>query len=534
MLKVLRTSIVFRSAAIVLCIATLIGVVFAGIAYYWSYSSDQSHTRSRMQGLVSTVENTASTACYMADLPLAREVARGLLRNDDLVRVRIFSDKQVLADMRKNKGEIIDSKNLPASASKNVLVRDIVAPFSHKQRVCQILLEPDTNFISAEAKSRARLLIYLLLAQAIVMACAVMYVVLHNITRPIKTISDHLHKLSPTTGARLELPDGNEQDEIGQLVQDVNTLISSLVKTLEGERKMRIKHSVGEKKFKAIFDNSETGIILIKATGELLSHNKAFLRLIGADDLALGHVNTAFSIALEGQQVRLYLMLDDANRLGTVQSEDFYIDISNGQKRWLNIVINAIDDGVLQGVINDITERKHGEEEANQLAITDHLTSAHNRLGFDREMSRIAKEIGRGKKHEFFLLLIDLDYFKAVNDAYGHEAGDKVLVHVTNILVNTLRKSDFIARIGGDEFIVLLKDLNTAAKAEEITQKILDQLSLPITISINTTVKIGASIGMTYSDGQNFDKDLLLRQADEAMYDVKNQGKMGYRLYQAA
>jgi diguanylate cyclase (GGDEF)-like protein/PAS domain S-box-containing protein len=534
MLKVLSTSIVFRSAAIVLSIATLVGALFTGIAYYWSNSTDQIHARQRMQWLVGTVENTTSSACYLRDIPLAEEIARGLLSNDDLLRVRIFSEKMVITDMSKEKGSIVDSKARPLPNSKTSLIRDVNATFDNRQRVCQIMLEPNTHFISAEAKSRARLLIYLLIAQAIVMAAAVMYVVLRNITRPIKTISDHLHKLSPTTGARLELPQGNENDEIGQLVQDVNTLISSLIKTLEGERKMRIKHSVGEKKFKAIFDNSETGIILIKSTGELLSHNKAFLRLIGANDLALSHVNTAFSIALEGQQVRLYLMLDDANRLCTVQSEDFCIAINNDQKRWLNIVISAIDDGVLQGVINDITERKHGEDEANQLAVTDHLTNAHNRLGFDREMSRIAKEIGRGKKHEFFLLLIDLDYFKAVNDAYGHEAGDKVLVHVTNILVNTLRKSDFIARIGGDEFIVLLKDLNTAAKAEEITQKILDQLSLPITIGINTTVKIGASIGMTYSDGQNFDKDLLLRQADEAMYDVKNQGKMGYRLYQAA
>lgn len=534
MLRILRTSIVFRSTFTVLSIALLVGSMFAVFAYYWTFSSEQNQTKARLRDLISTVENTASISCYLTDKHLASEVANGLLKNEDLHRARIFAGEVVLVDISKIGNTIVDSTTEPLPEGSLNVTRDIFSPFNPEEQVCKILLEPDTDYITTTAKLKARLLGYLLAMQAAAMAAAVVYVVLKNITRPIKNISDSLHNISATSGARLAIPRGNKDDEIGQLVIDTNTLISKIVSILDDERNLRLEHAIGEKKFKAIFENSETGIFLMKSSGEILSHNQAFCRLLGIPETyELEQVNSALGDALEGQQLRLNLMIEAAKTDARVQTEDFCIEVGDDQqKKWISIVLSAVEDEVLQGLVNDITDRKLSEEEAKQLAVTDHLTGAYNRLGFEREMARIAKDIAKGKRSTLFLLLIDLDHFKEVNDAYGHEAGDKVLRHFNQVLIQSVRKSDFIARLGGDEFVVLLKDLHQQSKAEEIAQKIIEQLQTPIEVDINTHAKVGASIGITFSGGQAFDKDSLLRQADEAMYDVKNQGKNAYRLYQ--
>ncbi len=180
--------------------------------------------------------------------------------------------------------------------------------------------------------------------------------------------------------------------------------------------------------------------------------------------------------------------------------------------------------------MNDITERKLREESANQLAITDHLTGAYNRLGFEREMSRRSKAHANGIGSPFFIMLIDLDKFKQVNDQLGHQAGDEVLIQFSKILHKTLRKSDFIARLGGDEFIVLLHDLQQQTIAEEIAKKIITQVSTPFLLSNNSSASIGTSIGISFIHATNFITAEVLAQADIAMYEVKKSGRNDYRV----
>ncbi|MFZ6846347.1 diguanylate cyclase [Undibacterium sp. RuTC16W] len=537
MSQLFRTSIVYRSAFIVLGISLLVGSFFAVFTYYWTSHVEQERANSRMVDLLSTVESTTSIACYLADMNLASEVSRGLLKNADVASIKIFSGSSVLAHMSKNTGpketKVVNNIVIPDKAIPTV--RDVFSPFNDKEKVCQIELEPNLLFIRQQVDDKARFIGYLLMLQALLMACAVVYIVLTIIIRPIKTISDQLHRLTPESGIKLALPAGNEKDEIGQLVGDVNEIVGKLVHILDDERQLRIKHEIGEKKFQTIFNNAETGIFLLKTSGEVISYNHAFLRLLAVDEnIPEDKINTALTKALEGQELRLHLMIDKATNQDDVLSEDFSIEVGQPpQRKWLHVVMSPVEEGVLQGLLNDITDRKSGEEEANQLAVTDHLTGTFNRLGFDKEITRLKQEMQRGNVTGFFLLLIDLDKFKEVNDHYGHDIGDQVLCHFTQIVTKTLRKSDFIARLGGDEFIILLKDLQQIDKAKEIAQKIIDQTSAALTLDKDIVIRIGASIGITYVAQANFDKNEIIREADDAMYAVKKSGKNNYSVYQS-
>ena len=128
------------------------------------------------------------------------------------------------------------------------------------------------------------------------------------------------------------------------------------------------------------------------------------------------------------------------------------------------------------------------------------------------------------------LLLVDIDGFKAVNDSQGHLAGDKVLCTLANRLIDSVRATDTVARMGGDEFIVLLPDLRIAFEAEMIAAKIVAAISLPIEIAqaqTAVTVSIGVSV---YPDGGT-DMESMLQAADLALYLAKERGKNGFQVF---
>ncbi|MDE2428300.1 MAG: hypothetical protein KGM99_06195, partial [Burkholderiales bacterium] len=203
MIERLRTSIAFRSALIVLGIAVLVASVSSIVGYIYFARSEQESAIHRMRNLLSTVENTASIACYLADQNLASEVAHGLLKNGDIKRVRIASEVTTLADYSKNNPAHKSLAGIPLNKENLALEQDIGAPFNAKEIVCHIHMELDQDFIESQSSSKALFIVYQLVFQALLMAIVVIFVVLMYITRPIKTISDSLHSLSPETGNKI-------------------------------------------------------------------------------------------------------------------------------------------------------------------------------------------------------------------------------------------------------------------------------------------------------------------------------------------
>jgi diguanylate cyclase (GGDEF)-like protein/PAS domain S-box-containing protein len=219
---------------------------------------------------------------------------------------------------------------------------------------------------------------------------------------------------------------------------------------------------------------------------------------------------------------------------GEPYTAEFRIVTRDGAVRWLaahGSVLRPPEGGAAKmiGVSQDITERKRQEEEVRFLAYHDTLTGLPNRRLLDDRM-RQAVYLAQRRDVRVAALLIDLDDFKQVNDALGHRAGDAVLREVAQRLSACMRKSDTLARQGGDEFVALLPDLQRESDCQFVAEKVLRALEPEFRVE-ERVFRIGASIGISIYPSDAGDGETLLRNADVAMYRAKQLGRNQYQFY---
>lgn len=532
MKKLLRTSIAARSTAIILLIVSAVGLGFLALAVPFTERQENVKQQARLNELLNTVQRTVSIACFLGDRQMADEVAQGLLSNLTVSEIIIAAGGSRIAK-RSKAADAGPASAATAALPPGTLVRNVVSPFNPDETVGSITLVPDAAEIRSNVTRASWFTALLLLGQIIFIGIGVVMVVIRLITRPISGVSARLHGLQVETGQKLDVPRGNETDEIGQLVHDVNAMIDYLVKILGEERSLRVQSEIGEKKFRAIFDHADTGIFLIDESGLLMSCNPAFAQFFDMPGLAAAEGPRPMFIDLVGEhREEISALISRAIAENKSVGQDIKLDGKTGAPaRWVNVVFSPIADHRLQGVVNDITERKRNEDAAQELAVTDHLTGLGNRLGFERKLEQMLDASYRRPNHRFTLLMLDLDWFKQVNDTYGHQAGDDVLIHVARLLEKTVRKSDFVGRLGGDEFVVLLESTFQREIIEPIIGKIIIGIGQPIPIGEGKSVNVGASVGATVFE-DTVTKDELIRRADEAMYHAKENGRNTYRFFE--
>jgi len=285
----------------------------------------------------------------------------------------------------------------------------------------------------------------------------------------------------------------------------------------------------------SVFDNSQEGIVITDADNVFLNVNPAFTRVTGyAREEVIGKNPKMLS---SGRQDKpFYAGMWQALRQNKAWRGEVWNRRKSGEvfAELLSITAICDDDGRVRryvGVFSDISYLKAHEAELNQVANYDALTGIPNRrLLADRMDQAIARAQRSGRM--LFVCYLDLDGFKQVNDRYGHEAGDQLLVEVTRRLQDALRAGDTLARLGGDEFVVLLNDLSSEQECRQILDRILEMIALPVVIGSHR-VEVSASIGVSFHTSASEDGDTLLRQADQAMYIAKQAGKNRYHLYDA-
>ena len=213
------------------------------------------------------------------------------------------------------------------------------------------------------------------------------------------------------------------------------------------------------------------------------------------------------------------------------------LDLSNPPAVWLfTNISNLIAASLLVGFAGYLIERQRralffqsvlieSERRSHeQLALSDHLTGLPNRIYLERRME---EAIARAQRHRQVLavLFIDIDGFKPVNDTYGHRAGDNVLCVLARGLEEALRANDTVARVGGDEFVVLLEDVANRDKATKVAEKIGEALAQPVVVATrgggSATVQVSASIGVALFPADGDSARALIQQADQAMYEEK-------------
>jgi diguanylate cyclase (GGDEF)-like protein/PAS domain S-box-containing protein len=203
--------------------------------------------------------------------------------------------------------------------------------------------------------------------------------------------------------------------------------------------------------------------------------------------------------------------------------------LQNGESRYIEVKLlpQIGDQGKVLGcfaVTTDITEHKLAEERIQRVAHHDSLTGLPNRLLFNDRLNQ-AISLAKRDSRQFALLYLDLDKFKPVNDTLGHTAGDELLKGVATRIRDQVRESDTVARVGGDEFTVILPDIAKREEAETVAKKIIAALATPFQLgSQKQSVGIATSIGIALYPADARDADALVKAADAAMYSAKQMG----------
>lgn len=284
-----------------------------------------------------------------------------------------------------------------------------------------------------------------------------------------------------------------------------------------------------EERYRGLFENATDMVYEHDLNGVFTSFNRAARARLGYSESDRDPVTIADVVdAPDLDRVRAMIAAKLAHRGGTTY--EIALVARDGHRLSVEVSSQLILKGgrpvAIQGIARDITERKSLEDRLRHDALHDALTGLPNRVLFqDRLKSALSS--ARRVRHTVAVLLVDLDRFKPINDTYGHSVGDRMLRHLAESLTNVLRDADTVARIGGDEFALLLIDSDEAG-ACQVAEKLIQVLSEPCTID-GHSMAVGASVGIALFPRDAGDTVRLLQQADAAMYEAKRSGA-GYHL----
>ncbi len=291
-----------------------------------------------------------------------------------------------------------------------------------------------------------------------------------------------------------------------------------------------------EEKFRQIAENiREIFYLSDLRKPEILYISPAYEAIWGRSCQSLYEKPASFLEAVHPEDLSLVIESLERQKEGESTRCEYRIIRPDGSVRWVCDRCFPIRDEKGQlyrwcGVVEDTTERREAEEQLRHDALHDTLTGLPNRTLLMDRLERLIKRNQRHKEERFALLFLDLDRFKVINDSWGHLIGDQLLIALARRLQQCQRASDTIARIGGDEFVILLEDINSVDDAIQVAERIQHELMLPFILN-GHEVFVSASIGITLSSEYYSQPDCLLRDADSAMYCAKVRGKARHELF---
>lgn len=286
----------------------------------------------------------------------------------------------------------------------------------------------------------------------------------------------------------------------------------------------------------SVFSHAREGIMITESDGVIIDVNEAFTTITGySRDEIIGKNPRVLS---SGRQTKAHYksMWNSLTEKGYWYGEvwnrrkngEFYAEMQTVS------AVRDVDGNVQQYVslFSDITTIKEHQSHLEQIAHYDALTGLPNRVLLADRLHQGMSQAQRRRKL-LAVAFLDLDGFKSINDGHGHDVGDQLLVSLSGRLKQALREGDTLARIGGDEFVAVLADLDDVASSVPILSRMLAAASQPVQVG-DTALKVSASLGVTfYPQAQDIDADQLQRQADQAMYQAKLAGKNRYHIFDA-
>lgn len=300
---------------------------------------------------------------------------------------------------------------------------------------------------------------------------------------------------------------------------------SDITEAKEAEDQLKLAASV--------FSHACEGITITDAKGCIIEVNDTFTKITGYSREEVLGKNP--NLLQSGRQAAEFYteMWATLQQKGSWAGE-VWNRRKNGEVYAESLTISAVHDSSgnemnYVGLFTDITEQKAHQKQLQRMAHYDVLTNLPNRVLLADRLSQAMVHAKR-QNRSIAVLFLDLDGFKAVNDAYGHHVGDELLISISHQLEESLRDGDTLSRFGGDEFVAVLTDIEKIQDCEPVLERLLEVASTPYTLC-NRVLKVSASIGVTIYPQDGSDTDVLIRHADQAMYSAKLDGKNRYHLF---
>ena len=291
-----------------------------------------------------------------------------------------------------------------------------------------------------------------------------------------------------------------------------------------------------QQSFLDMLESAQNGILIVASSGKILLFNRAICDILGYEPQQLRQHTLDELVPESGTGSLMSLVTARIWGAAPVGRYEKQLVRPDGEVREVEISISTypMDDGERSGwvEVSDITARKRATEQIQQLADFDHLTGLPNRQYMERAIAEV-REHARAVNGTFAVMLMDLDRFKLVNDTLGHSVGDELLQQVAARFRNALPEGNIVARFGGDEFLVLVPNLEDNESAMRAASSLVGALSTPLEVDgriLHTATSIGVAIYP--HDGE--DAATLIRRADSAMYRAKELGGSGYQFVTAS
>jgi diguanylate cyclase (GGDEF)-like protein/PAS domain S-box-containing protein len=286
----------------------------------------------------------------------------------------------------------------------------------------------------------------------------------------------------------------------------------------------------------SVFTNTSEGILITNRAGVIVEVNDAFTHITGyGRDEVVGHDPAVFRSSRQGPEV-FQSMHKSLRRYGEWRGE-LWSRRKDGEAYSVWITVSAVRGGTGKvqnyvALFSDITLLKLQQEELEHGAHFDALTDLPNRLLLSDRLNQAMTMCLRNHR-SLAVLYMDLDGFKTINDRFGHETGDQLLVEVSKRMKAALRDVDTLARMGGDEFVAVLNNVDSVQDCMLMVTRVLEACAQPVHIQ-GQDLKVTASIGVTLFPQDNAEPDQLMRHADQAMYEAKQSGKNKFHMFDSA
>ena len=506
-------------------------LVTSVLLYFSAVNSEQSKAEALIEQIGATIRSTASIALYVQDEELGQEIVQGLVINDLIAGAQLTDSLSLNVSF----GDLADMDGL--------IHTNVQHPFIPEQSIGQLLIHPNRNYIQSIARQKATNDALLLLLYSAIVALFVSILVHKLLTQPIQNLTASFLKIDPRNTQTMRTLIHYDNDEIGQLVQGINDLMGELKLTLENETDLRKKTQALESKFRLIFEQASAGICLINSDNIVTAANPAFYHIQPSSSESTPFIDL-FENSNQLESLLLRMRSEESvNHLSIdlkCKSNDGAVNkwvhclfsrITNQRAQQRDIDSNS-EEPIIEVIMYDVTSRAEKELKTRFEADHDALTHLKNRRAGEFEIDNLLQTVNL-LDLSLIIFMIDLDKFKPVNDTYGHDSGDRVLIEVSKRLQSVFNgKNELCSRWGGDEFVTAF--VVNSVNMDEITalaQSTLSSLSHPIEISDEISCEIGGSIGVVIAPQHANNIKELLACADKTMYKVKESGRGHFKVY---